>query len=166
MKQFKLFLLLFFILLFQGTVMPLILESRNLAHIQMVPEFLLIILLMTALFGHFSWGMRYALIFGLLIDMIFSQILGVHAFAMALSVYLTYQLSRWININIATTLLLTSAGVIVNQVIAYLIYQMIGLTDQNLLFFLYNHLLPTLLLNAAFSIILYYPVRRFMDSSL
>lgn len=164
MKQFKLFLILFFTLLVQGTVMPLILGSRNLEQIQMVPEFLLVILLLTALFGRFSWSMRYALIFGLIVDVVFSQILGVHAFAMALSVYLTYRFSRWINLNIATALLLTSLGVVLNQMIVYLIYLMIGLTDQPTMFFLYSHLLPTVVLNAAFSLVFYYPIRQFMGS--
>ncbi|MFT8391791.1 MAG: rod shape-determining protein MreD [Sporolactobacillus sp.] len=164
MKQFKLFMILFLTLLVQGTIMPRFLNTTSNSSVQMVPEFIFVFLLLTAVFGRVEWSIRYALIFGFLTDIIFTPVLGVYAFSMTLAVYLCTQVARWFNLTIVSALLISVLGVAIDQVIVYFIYLMIGVTDQEFLLFLSNHLLPTLILNAAFMVIAYYPFRLFIQA--
>ncbi|CAM3094356.1 rod shape-determining protein MreD [Sporolactobacillus spathodeae] len=165
MKQFKLFIILFLLFLVQGTVMPRFFYSTSDASVQMVPQFVFVALLLVTLFGRLDWGFRYSLLFGFLTDIIFTPVLGVYAFSMALTVYLTYRLSRWVTITVVSALLLSNFGLLVEQFIVYLIYLMIGMTQQSFWAFLSAHLVPTMLLNAAFALISFYPLRRVMEST-
>jgi rod shape-determining protein MreD len=164
LKQSKVFILLFLLFLVQGTVMPLVPISYAWGKLQLVPEFTLVTLLMIAFFGSLSWGLKYAVLFGFLADIIYSSVLGVYAFSVTLTVYLIHGISKWVNMNVAMTVLLVSVGVCIMQIEAYVIYMMIGVTNQEPGFFFRSRLLPTVLLNGVFTLLIYYPLRRFLES--
>ncbi|MFT8312302.1 MAG: rod shape-determining protein MreD [Sporolactobacillus sp.] len=163
MKQSKIFILLFFLFLIQGTVMPLIPFYSVGNNVQIISEFVLVALLMLAFFGSLSWGLKYAILFGFLIDIVYASVLGVYAFSLTLTVYLVYSISKWVNMNTAMTVLLVAVGVCMQQFEVYVIYLMIGVTDQQLGFFFQFRLLPTVCLNAVFTMLIYYPFRRFFE---
>ncbi|MDN3955512.1 rod shape-determining protein MreD [Sporolactobacillus laevolacticus] len=163
MKQIKVFIFLFLLFLIQGTVMPLFPFSYAWGKAQIVPEFVLVALLMVAFFGSISWGLKYAVLFGFLIDIVYSSVLGVYAFSLAVAVYCAQIISRWVNMNAAMTMLLVVAGVCIMQCEVYVIYLMIGLTDQQPAFFFQWNLIPTVLLNVLFAAIIYYPFRRYLE---
>ncbi|BBN99323.1 rod shape-determining protein MreD [Sporolactobacillus terrae] len=160
MKQSKIFFLLFFLFIIQGTVIPLISLFHAWDNVQWVPEFVFVAILMIAFFGSLSWGMRYALVFGFMTDIVYSSVLGVYAFSLTLTVYLISMISRWVNLNLVMTLLLVAVGVVVMEFQVYVIYLMIGLTDQNLSVFFQARVPATLALNALFTLLIYYPFRR------
>ncbi|MCO7127948.1 rod shape-determining protein MreD [Sporolactobacillus shoreicorticis] len=163
MKQSKIFILLFLLFLIQGTVMPLFPFNRVGTNIQIVPEFVFIVLLMLTFFGSPNWGLKYAVLFGFLTDIVYASVLGVYAFCLTLTVYLVYAISKWVNMNIAMTVLLTVAGVCMLEFGVYVVYLMIGVTDQQFDLFLQFRLLPTICLNAVFTMLIYYPFRRFFE---
>ncbi|MFT8873048.1 MAG: rod shape-determining protein MreD [Sporolactobacillus sp.] len=160
MKTFKIFIALFAALIVQESIMPLVLPVSSAAGLQFVPDFLLVLLLLAAFPGHLGWSLCYAIIFGLIIDCTSTQLLGVYAFGMTLSVYLTFQLSRFMNMNVASVLLLCLTGVFINQSFIYLINLTVGATSLAPLAFASDHLLPTLLLNGAFTLLFFYPMER------
>ncbi|MCO7175582.1 rod shape-determining protein MreD [Sporolactobacillus kofuensis] len=163
MKQIKVFIFLFILFLIQGTVMPLIPMNGLWKNLQFIPDFVLVALLMIAFFGSLSWGLKYAMVFGFLIDLTYSTVLGVYAFCLVLTVYCVYTISRWVNMNTAMTLLLSAVGVCFMQLGVYVIYLMIGLTDQTFVDFIQLRLLPTVVLNALFAAIIYLPFRRYLE---
>lgn len=163
MKQLKLFLILFLLFLIEGTIMPRLIPYQTGDHFEIVPAFVMVAVLLTAFFTNIRWGMRYAILFGLLNDIVNTSVIGVYAFSMGLAVYITYLLSRWVNLNMMMTLALSIFGVLLCQTEVYLIYMMIGVTAQPADTFLIWHLPPTLVLNAAFTVIIYYPFRRFLS---
>ncbi|MET1247482.1 rod shape-determining protein MreD [Sporolactobacillus sp. STCC-11] len=164
MKQSKVFILLFLLFLVQGTVMPLVPISYAWGKLQIVPEFTFVTLLMIAFFGSLNWGLKYAVLFGFLADIIYSSVLGVYAFTVTLTVYLIHGISKWVNMNVAMTVLLVAVGVCIMQIQAYVIYMMIGVTNQEPGLFFRSRLLPTVLLNGIFTLLIYYPLRRFLES--
>ncbi|RYM06848.1 rod shape-determining protein MreD [Sporolactobacillus sp. THM7-7] len=164
MKQLKLFLFLFLIFIFQGTVMMQIPVQRIWNHVQMVPNFLLVAILMIAFFAGPRSGVQYGILFGFLVDLNYTSVIGVYAFSLGLTVYLIASLSRLFNMNVVTTVLLSMAGVCLHQLIVYVIYSMIGVTGQPFTDFLQWRLPATLILNSVFALIIYYPFRRFLRS--
>jgi rod shape-determining protein MreD len=162
MKQFKLFLFLFLLFLIEGTIMPHLIPYQTGDHFELVPAFVMVAVLMIAFFANVHWGMRYAILFGLLMDIVNTSVIGVYAFSMGLSLYITYLLSRWVNLNLIMTLVLSIFGVLLLQTEVYLIYLMIGVTTQPTASFLIWRLPSTLGLNAAFALILFFPFRHFL----
>ncbi|MCL1630512.1 rod shape-determining protein MreD [Sporolactobacillus sp. CPB3-1] len=163
MKQSKIFILLLFLFLIQGTVMPLLPFSDAWGKVQPVSEFVFVALILTSFFGSLSLSLRYALIFGFLTDIVYSSILGVYAFCFGVTVYLVHALSKWVNLNAVMTVLLVSLGICMVQAEIYLIYSMIGIAKQQIEFFFQYHLLPTIGLNALFTLLLYYPYKRLLE---
>lgn len=162
MKQFKLFIILFLLFLIEGTIMPHLVPYQTGDHYEIVPAFVMVAVLMIAFFGNVRWGMRYAVLFGLLTDIVNTSVIGVYAFSMGLSLYITYLLSRWVNLNLMMTLALSVFGVLLLQTEVYLIYLMIGVTTQTMASFLIWRLPTTLGFNAVFALILFFPFRHFL----
>ncbi|TGA99486.1 rod shape-determining protein MreD [Sporolactobacillus shoreae] len=163
MKQFKLFIFLFFTFMAEGTIMMHFIPYENWGHIQIVPDFLFVLLLMVAFFADEGWGMRYAIVFGLLTDLVYTSIIGVYAFSMGLAVYVTYSLSKWVNMNIVMTAVLSAFGVFFLQTEVYLIYLMIRLTDQPMNIFFQWRIPATIGLNIVFTLVVYFPFKRFLS---
>ncbi|RYL94684.1 rod shape-determining protein MreD [Sporolactobacillus sp. Y61] len=160
MKRFGLFLILFLLFVLEGTIFARFLPVGNAYQVQIVPAFVFVAILLMAFFG--DYAIRYAVLFGFLIDLVYTSTLGVYAFCMGLTVYLIHALSKWLSMNVATTLLLVAAGVCLLQTGVYVIYLMIGQTDQTLLSFFKFRLPGTVAVNVAFALIIYYPFRRFL----
>ncbi|RYL93878.1 rod shape-determining protein MreD [Sporolactobacillus sp. THM7-4] len=162
MRQLKLFLFLFLLFLFQGTVMVHFSLNNMWGKVQMVPDFLLVACLMVSFFADMKTGLQYAILFGFLIDLVYTSVIGVYAFSLGLAVYLVYSLSKFFNMNAATVLMLSLIGVFLLQTEVYVIYSVIGLIRQPLSGFLQWRLPATLALNGAFTLIIYYPFRSFL----
>lgn len=143
--------------------MPHVLPWQTGDHFEMVPAFVMVAVLLTAFFTNVHWGIRYAILFGLLNDIVNTSVIGVYAFSMGLALYITYLLSKWVNLNLMMALALSAFGVLLCQTEVYLIYLMIGVTAQPMTTFLIWRLPPTLAFNVIFTLILYFPFRHFLS---
>lgn len=161
-KQIKLFLFLFALFIFEGTVMTVFSPDRIWDHVQLVPNFVMVAVLMVSFFCNRSLALRYAVFFGFLGDIVYTSVLGVYAFCMGFTVYLLASLSKLFNMNALAVMVASLLGVCLLQIEVYFIYHLIGVTNQTFWTFLAGHLPPTLVLNAAFTILIFYPFRRFL----
>lgn len=162
MRQLKLFLFLLVVFLFQGTVYTYLPVERAMEDVQVVPCFLLVSLLLIAFFIGGGIALRYAILFGFLVDLVYTPIIGAYAFSLALTVYLVHSFSRLFNKNLATVLMLVLIGVVLLQLFVYGIYTIISLIDQPFMDMLQRRLPATVMLNGVFTLIVYYPLRKFL----
>ncbi|MFD2618168.1 rod shape-determining protein MreD [Terrilactibacillus laevilacticus] len=162
MKHLKLFLVLFLLLIIEGSVMPVFLPDFQWKPIQMVPVFVFIFILFISFFLSRNLSLLYAIVFGFLTDMVYTSILGVYAFCMGLTAYLFSYLARLFHLNLFIILILTLLGISVFQFEVYMIYSLIGVTNQSFTDFLKWRLPATLLLNGVFIILFYYPFQRLL----
>lgn len=100
-------------------------------------------------------GVIFAAIFGLLIDIVYTNILGVYMFAYFVSIYLVFIMGRSIRVNLLGAILLGIVGLTIVDSIIYFIYYFIGVTYISLGDYAYYRLLPTVLANIVFLIMLY-----------
>lgn len=100
-------------------------------------------------------GVIFAAIFGLLIDIVYTNILGVYMFAYFVSIYLVFIMGRSIRVNLLGAILLGIVGLTIVDSIIYFIYYFIGVTYIPLGDYAYYRLLPTVLANIVFLIMLY-----------
>lgn len=130
------------------------------ASFELVPRFAMVIILFIAFYVKRSTAVAYGLIFGLLTDIVYTDIIGVYFFTMAFTAYLMASFASIFRQGLSSTLLLGILGVVLLEFQVYGLYTIIGLADTPLRAFLYDRLFPSLLLNGVFIIVMYFPMRK------
>lgn len=158
MKHFYLPLILFFLLVLEGVALDLLPTFVVNSHSLIVPHWVFIFLVFIALFydnemSYFST--LYGVVFGLLLDIIYTDVLGIYMFSYAIVIYLIYQLKKWVHINFYTTMAIGTIGLILTDLSLYIIYTFVGITDMIWKDYLFYRMLPTVLANIMFLILLY-----------
>lgn len=162
LKHVKLFLFLFFLFIIQGTVMTVFSPEWFGYQIAMIPHFVMVVVIYIAIFVNRGLALKYGIIFGLMIDLIYTSVLGVYGFGIGLTVYLISYLSKVFHMNLIVVLFVCMVGVSLLECEVYGIYSLIGLAKQPFLSFVEGRLPPTAILNGVFSIIVFYPLRRYL----
>lgn len=158
MKRLFFFLILFFILIFEGIALKLLPEAIIDANLFVVPHWIFIFLVLMSLFyDHYEtyYAIIYACIFGFLVDIVYTNVLGVYMFTYPVAIYIVYLLKRVFQTNIYTAILMASIGLIVTEVIIHFIYLTVNITDVTWTEHLFNRLIPTMIANVILLVILY-----------
>lgn len=158
MKHLYLPLILFLLIVIEGIsvhTFPFVFWDSQSVYI---PHYAFAFLIMIAIFydeenTYFS-GV-YALIFGLLIDIAYTDVLGVYMFSYALVIYIINVLSKYYKGNFYMTLLIGIIGISLTDALIHLIYMTIDKTNLNWNAYLNVRLIPTLLINSIFLIVIY-----------
>lgn len=127
-----------------------------------VPRFVLIIIMMITIYFDQYNGMFYGIGFGLLYDLIYTDLIGVYMFAFAIIAYFISLIIRFLHTNLVVVLFISMTIVAAVEFFIYGIYLLIGVADMNVNIFGFNRLIPTVILNGVFVILIFYPVRRFL----
>lgn len=162
MKPFKLFLILFLLFIFQGTLFTVFSPQWFGVKLAIVPHFVMVAVLFVGLFVNRGMALRYGLILGFLIDIVYTNVLGVYAFCMGVTVYLLSFLPKLFHLNVFVVFIISLLGVSLLEIEVYFIYSLIGLAQEPFLSFLSNRLWQTALLNGVFALIIFVPYRRFL----
>src|SRR5699024_950877 len=92
----------------------------------------------------------YAFVFGLLIDVVYTGVLGVYMFTYAFVIYLVHGLRKVFQGNIYVSLLLGIMSVILADTAIHVIYSAAGIIDMGWSDYAINRLLPTVVSNIVF----------------
>jgi len=125
-----------------------------------VPRFLMIIFVFIAVYTDRYQGMLYGFIYGLLFDIVYTGIIGVYMFGMSFIAYLMAKASKALLSNIFVTSLLGVVAVVILEFYVYIINFLIGYTDMQFMMFLQNRLLPTVILNSIFVLLIAFPIKK------
>ncbi|WP_243646905.1 rod shape-determining protein MreD [Scopulibacillus darangshiensis] len=160
----KLFLILFLLFIVQGTVMTVFSPEWFGYHIPMIPHFIMVTVLFIAFFVNRGQALKYGIIFGFMIDLVYTTVLGVYAFCIGLTAYILSYLTKAFHMNIYVVLFVCMFGVSLLELEVYSIYSLIGMADQSFSNFVKWRLPPTAILNGVFAVIVFYPLRRFLET--
>ncbi|MBM7691920.1 rod shape-determining protein MreD [Peribacillus deserti] len=130
-----------------------------------VPHFLFIFILFLTIFGSTKYGIIYGFIFGFLFDVVYTEILGVYAFLFAFLALVVSRLMKLVHSNIFIAALISTAAIAALEILVYEANGLIKDTGMNFTEFATIRLLPTLLLNFAFIIILAFPIKRIIEKA-
>jgi rod shape-determining protein MreD len=158
MKHLYIPLILFFFLIIEGVALEILPVSVLASDLLIVPHWVLLFLVLTAIFYEREttyYSIIYALVFGFLIDVVYTGVLGVYMFSYALVIYLVFGLRKLFHGNIYVSLLLGIISVIVADVAIHVIYSAAGIIEMMWNDYAINRLLPTIGLNIIFLLILY-----------
>ncbi|CAH2716257.1 Rod shape-determining protein MreD [Neobacillus rhizosphaerae] len=160
MKKFLLPLLFLFLFLLESLFvqyLPAGLFGRNRI---VAPHFLFAALLFLTIFVGKKQGIIYAAIFGLLFDIVYIEIIGIYFFLFPLITYLVSKIMQTMQANIFIAFLVSLFGIALLEVGVYEMYRLIHVTTLDFMSFINLRFYPTLIFNAAFIIIVGYPLKR------
>ncbi|RXY98286.1 rod shape-determining protein MreD [Fictibacillus sp. S7] len=146
----------------ESTVMQVLAPEHYGWDFLMIPHFAMVLIILMSCYLKPSFGIVYGLIFGLFADLIYTDLIGVYMFSTALVAYFIAVLSRYLFSNFFVTILLSVLGVAGLEFLVYGLNSLIGIADMKMADFFYDRLLPTLILNAVFTIIVFYPFAKLL----
>jgi rod shape-determining protein MreD len=126
----------------------------------MIPRFVMVIIVIITMFTSLSAGMAYGFVMGLLYDLMYTDLIGVYMFAYTFLAYGVAMIMKVLHINILTVVLVTLLSIGILDFFVYGIMLVIKTTSIPTGDFFTIRLLPTLVLNLAFVILLFVPLRK------
>lgn len=166
MKRIFVLLFLFLFLILEGVAIKFLPSNIVLSDQMFVPHWILIILILVEMFfdrGSSYNALIYAFIFGLLIDVVYTGILGVYMFSYGIVIYMVHVSKKLLHGNFLVTFLFSILGLVLGDLLITFIYDLVGVIKVSWEHYWLNRLLPTVLLNIVFFIIMYlFLVKRLM----
>lgn len=169
MKRLYLPLILFLFIVLEGVALDLLPVQLLSAQTLIVPHWVFIILIFIVIFYDKEdtyYSIVYAVIFGLLIDIVYTGILGIYMFSYGFGIYIIHELRRLVHANFYAVSIIGIIGITLTDLFIHTMYKMIGFADIMWEEYLLLRLLPTVLANLIF-LIIFYPVfkKRFINWS-
>lgn len=118
----------------------------------LVPRFVLVSLLFTAVYGRRKDAIIYGIVFGLLYDIFYIDIIGVYAFLYPMMCLLAVGVIRLIHDRIITVVILTLVLIGLLELLSYGFASLISITTIEFNVFVKGRLVPTIIANALFVI--------------
>jgi rod shape-determining protein MreD len=166
MTRHLLWVILFVIFIMEGTIVNWIIpgswQTMNLVYV--APHFTLVFVLFIGLFLHRHTALIYGLVFGLLHDLIYyGHMLGIYSFAMGFCGYLAGLVQRKQPNLVFFNLLIIGLGQLIFEFINYGLNRLFKTMSIDMQFAFFHYMLPSVLLNLLFALLIYVPVRKLME---
>jgi rod shape-determining protein MreD len=160
--RFLLPLLILIILIFEGIFAEVLPAEKFGVDYQFIPRFTLVAFLcVSAYFGQ-SHAVILAFIFGFLFDITYSDIIGINMFLFPFVTYVVSSMLKVMHVHLFILLFIAAFGVTLLELLNYGLYTLIGLQEVFFPSLFYERLLPTLVLNTVFLILIHYPFRHLL----
>jgi len=131
------------------------------------PHFVLIGVLFAGVLIGRHQALALGLAFGFLQDVhYYGHMLGVHTFVMGLCGYLSGLALQRKFVTLFYLVGVAALGSLVYDSLVFLCYWLFRVVEEPFLWALAHHIAPSALLNAFFAVLLYVPVRQYMESML
>ncbi|WP_164668479.1 rod shape-determining protein MreD [Virgibacillus doumboii] len=151
-------LILFFFLVLEGVALELLPASLVTNELIIVPHWVFIFLLFLAIFydrENTYLSVLYGIVFGLLIDIVYTGVLGVYMFSYAVIIYIIHGLTKMLHANFFAVILLGVAGLVLTELSINTIFSVVGITEMVWKDYLLYRMIPTLIANLLFLLVLY-----------
>ncbi|RDU35055.1 rod shape-determining protein MreD [Neobacillus piezotolerans] len=129
----------------------------------LVPRFLIVALLLLSIYGSLKHAILYGFAFGLLFDIVYTEIIGIYLFLFPLTIYLVMRAMKVLQANALVVTLAILAGIALLELVIYKMNSFLHITDISLKEFADMRLLPTLCLNLIFIAAAFYPLKRYYE---
>ncbi|EFM09303.1 rod shape-determining protein MreD [Paenibacillus curdlanolyticus YK9] len=160
----RLVVLMFVLFLIEGTLVPWFMPEQLTG--RLIPHFTFVIVLYTALYGGRHKALVLGLVFGLLQDIVYyGHLLGIHSFSMGLLGYLTGLLLEKKRVTMMSALLVVTVCCLVYETVIYGVYLVFRFTRETYEYAMIDHILLSTFLQLGFALVVYVPVRRWVDRS-
>ena len=128
-----------------------------------VPHFLIVTIIFVTIYINPKYGIMYGFIFGILFDIVYTEIIGIYLFMLPLVAYIISWIMKILQTNIILVAFVAILGVGLLELGVYEMNFIIGRTDMSFVSFFNIRLVPTLILNFIFIMLVSYPLRKYFD---
>lgn len=150
--------ILFLILVCEGVAIEFLPNSLASADILISPHWVFIFLLLISLLYDTNdtfFAIVYGVAFGLLIDIVYTGVLGLYMFVYPFTLYIVHLLKRFLQTNIYMAIIVASISLFILEILLLLVFSIIGYVDVTNMYFLLHRFIPTLLANLLFLVPVY-----------
>jgi len=158
MRRLYLPLILFLFLVLEGVAIDMLPRNVLESDLLFTPHWVLVFLVYIAVFydkDSTYYSVMYALLFGLLIDIVYTGILGLYMFSYGLVTYIVHGLKKVLHGNFYVIVLLGLLGIALSEIAIFIVFTVVEIINVSWQTYFLNRLLPSLLLNLIFLVILY-----------
>ncbi|GAA0601507.1 rod shape-determining protein MreD [Virgibacillus siamensis] len=158
MKRLIIPFILFLLFIMEGVALELLPASLVTGDIVIVPHWILAFLVMMAVFHdreNTYMSILYGLIFGFLIDIVYTGVLGVYMFTYAVVIYIVHGLTKLLHANIFGVTVLGIVGLVLAEALINVVFSFVGLSEMEWSMYLVYRMLPTVLANLLFLLLVY-----------
>ncbi len=129
----------------------------------LIPHFLFVAILFLTVYGPKKYWVIYAFVFGLLFDIVYTEIIGIYLFLFPFIAYLMTKIMKFLQTNIVIVSLASLILIALLEFGSYEINFLIHITDIDVSTYLSERLVPTLILNLIFIILTAYPFKKYFE---
>lgn len=158
MSNMKVFIALFLLFLIEGTWAAIFSWHYATPYVLLT----LIGLMYVGLYGRWESALGFGLVFGLLYDIVFTDLIGIYAFTFSLIPLLVSFVLKYIGENVFSVLITFTFMILVFTVLIFAILTAIGGTTMTIQTLLMQQIPGTLAVNAVAIGLLYYPMVRYV----
>ncbi|GIP31365.1 rod shape-determining protein MreD [Paenibacillus sp. J2TS4] len=164
MGRNKLTLLLLLLFLLEGTVAKWIIPPSWQLQVVVTPHLTLVAIMFIGIYLNKRLGLAYGLGFGLLHDIVYyGPMIGTYCMTMGVIGYLSGYIPFRSQANIMTSLFLVVSGNLLFEWMIYGIYRVTQIRHMDPQWAFMNIMLPTILVNLLFALMIYVPMRKMLD---
>ncbi|HAQ08595.1 MAG TPA: rod shape-determining protein MreD [Bacillus bacterium] len=156
MNRFSLPILFVFLFILESLFVELLPVSVFSNDRILAPHFLMAGILFLTAYLSPKHGIIYGFIFGLLFDVVYTEIIGIYLFMFPLIAYIFANMMRVLQTNIMIVSVLSLIGIAFLEIGAYEMMYLIKVTELNFSSFVSIRLIPTLILNLSFIVLAAY----------
>lgn len=157
-----LLLLLVFLFILEGTIVPWILPGpwQNI----LMPNLVFIVLLFVSIYHNRHTALVLGVIFGMLHDVVFyGEMIGTYSLVMGFSTYIMGFIFRVPRAPMPLMMTVVILGSLLFDSMLFAIYRVFSLTQVSYDWNLLHHILPDLVIHFVFGLIIYVPLRKQLE---
>ena len=163
MRKHGIVLIIFALFLLEGTVLPWLIPEVWQTQVLIAPQLVLVAVLYVSLLANRHFALALGFGFGLLHDFIFyGPMIGTYSFSIGITVYLVGLAFHRTPVRIVTSLFFIGIGLFLFEFIHYGLYRLFNLVTVSFQWTLLHKILPGMLFNLLFALIVYVPVRKLL----
>ena len=127
------------------------------------PKFIFIALLFLAFYGPKKYFFGFSIFFGLLTDIVYSEVIGIYLLAFPALCYVVHFIKSVVQNNYFIALFISLVGISLLEFFSFLVNTVIRITSMPIDEFLFVRLIPTLIFNFVFLLVAMVPLRKMAE---
>ncbi|MFZ4450552.1 rod shape-determining protein MreD [Salibacterium aidingense] len=163
MIRFALPFVIFLLFLMEGTWFQIFVPPSPERDIVLVPRLVLVAVVLTSIYRGAGSGVLIGAGFGLLYDIVYTDLIGIYMFSMGFTAYLSSFTYMAVRTSYWWQFLIIIGAIFILEWLTYGLHYVIGYTDMLFEEFFMLRLLPSWVLNGTVALLLLYPFQRFFQ---
>jgi rod shape-determining protein MreD len=160
MARFLLTMTVLLLFVLEGTVVQVISPSTGGLSWMTVPRFALVSTILISMFLGRREGLYYGMVFGLLQDVLYGQVIGIYTVSMMVASYFSGLIVLLFHRGFGMVLITSALILFGHEWLLYSMYRVFALAPHDVQWILNRQILPTVVLNTLCSVALYIPIKR------